>query len=98
MLQSNMALRRPEHKSYSVKQVVNSNNGSGIVKRSLSNLISFRMKEHAYAYKQMLKIVNPGKFFVVESIVDLNNNAVIYDSEMNPTNLLLKIESEVENN
>ena len=29
MLQSNMALRRPEHKSYSVKQVVNSNNGSG---------------------------------------------------------------------
>ena len=56
------------------------------------------MKEHAYAYKQMLKIVNPGKLFVVESIVDLNNNAVIYDSEMNPTNLLLKIESEVEKN
>lgn len=83
--QSNMVLKRPDKRSYMVKQVVCVTNGSSVERRSLSNLISFRMKEHAMSYKQMLLIVNPQSTFIVESISDIDNlSSIIYDSEMNP--------------
>lgn len=81
---SNMVLKRPDKRSYMVKQVVCVTSGNNLEKRCLSNLISFRMKEHAMSYKQMLLIVNPQSSFIVESISDMDNvSSIIYDSEMN---------------
>ena len=85
--QSNTVLQRPDKRSYMVKQIVCVTTGKSIERRSLSNAISFRMKEHAMSYKQMLLIVNPQSRFIVESISDSDNaNSIIYDSDMNPTN------------
>ena len=60
---------RPVYKSYTVKHVQVINNGT-CFRQTLVNPIAFRMKDHAYSFKQMLKTVHPSEFFVVEELDD----------------------------